>query len=317
MIVIEIAIDLFLYVFSFLAIWFGAGLIVESVENLSHKLNISSFAASFFVLGFLTSLPEALVGINAIIDQDPEIFVGNLIGGSLVLFIFVIPILAIFGNGIKLTHQLDGKRLLLSLFVVCVPAFLVVDRQITVVEGLLLILLYFALFYSIEKRKGLFEAIKDRLIDGKRTHAMKDVSSIVFGAIILFFSSKIVVDKTILFSDIFNISPFLIGLLVLSLGTNLPELSLAVRSVALGKKEVAFGDYIGSAAANTFIFGFLTILNQGVNIATNNFLKTLIFMLLGLGLFLYFSRSKNDISRNEGLLLLFVYFAFVLFEVLV
>ena len=108
-------IDTAVYVLSFVAIWFGAGLIISSVEELSKKLNISSFAVSFFVLGILTSIPEASVGINSIIDRDPEIFVGNLIGASLVLFLLVIPILAVAGNGIRLAHQLDGKSLLVSL----------------------------------------------------------------------------------------------------------------------------------------------------------------------------------------------------------
>ena len=72
--------QLFFYIFSFLLIWFVAGLIVTSVDRLAHKLNLSSFAVSFFLLGILTSVPEISVGINSLIDKKPEIFVGNLIG---------------------------------------------------------------------------------------------------------------------------------------------------------------------------------------------------------------------------------------------
>lgn len=305
--------NIVLFIASFFAIWFGAGLIVSSVENLSHRLGISSFAASFFVLGILTSIPEAAVGINSIIDRDPEIFVGNMIGASLVLFVLAIPILAILGNGIKLAHQLSGKTLPLALLVVAAPAFFIIDKKVTIFEGIFLVILYLILFYLVEKRKGLLENIKDRITDGK-THFLEDIFKIILGAIAVFISSNIIVDKTIFFSNTFGISAFLISLLVLSVGTNLPELSLAIRSVTLGKKEIALGDYLGSAAANTLFFGLLTIVNQKEIVVINHFLQTFFFMVLGLCLFFYFTRSKNDISRKEGLVLLLVYFVFVLVE---
>lgn len=306
-------IDIALFIASFFAIWFGAGLIVSSVENLSHRLNISSFATSFFVLGILTSIPEASVGINSILDGDPEIFVGNLIGASLVLFVLAIPILAILGNGIRLTHQLNDKKLPFALLVVAAPSFFIIDKKVTMFEGIFLIVLYFMLFYFIEKRKGFLENIKDKIIDGK-TRFLEDVLKIILGATVVFISSNIIVDKTIFFSNTFGISAFLISLLVLSVGTNLPELSLAIRSVTLGKKEIALGDYLGSAAANTLIFGLLTVVNQKEIVVINHFLQTFTFMVLGLCLFFYFTRSKNDISRKEGVVLLFVYFAFILIE---
>lgn len=307
--------DLTLLLLSFLAIWFGAGLIISSIEDLSHKLNISAFATSFFILGILTSIPEFSVGINSIIDHDPEIFIGTLIGASLVLFLFVIPILAVLGNGIVLSHQLDGRKLPLTLFVVTAPSFLIVDRKVTPVEGLFLVILYFVLFYIIEKRKGFLERVRDRIIDGK-THILKDLLKILGGSIIVFLFSKVVVDQTILLSELFHVSPFLMSLLVLSLGTNLPELSLAIRSVTFGKKEVALGDYVGSAAANTLIFGLLTIINQKEIILDNHFFITFIFMIFGLVLFFYFTRSKNDISRQEGLCLLLYYFTFIFLEII-
>ena len=309
------ALDFSLYILSFIAIWFGAGLIVSSVEDLSKKLNISSFAVSFFVLGILTSIPEASVGINSIIDGNPEIFVGNLIGASLVLFLLVIPLLAVFGNGIRLAHQLDGKSLLVSLAVVASPVYFILDKKVTPFEGIFLIFLYIILFYLIEKRKGLLEKIQE-VTSIRKTHILEDITKIITGSAIVFYASNIIVDKTIYFSGVFNISSYLISLLVLSIGTNMPELSLAVRAITLGKKDIALGDYVGSAAANTLFFGLLSILNRSEVNVSNHYIETFVFTVLGLGLFYYFTRSKNDISRREGVILLFVYFMFVLIEII-
>ena len=307
--------DFSLYILSFIAIWFGAGLIVSSVEDLSKKLNISSFAVSFFVLGILTSIPEASVGINSIIDGNPEIFVGNLIGASLVLFLLVIPLLAFFGNGIRLAHQLDGKSLLVSLAVVASPVYFILDKKVTPFEGSFLIFLYIILFYLIEKKKGLLEKIRE-VTSVRKTHILEDIMKIIAGSAIVFYASSMIVDKTIYFSGVFNISSYLISLLVLSIGTNMPELSLAVRAITLGKKDIALGDYVGSAAANTLFFGLLAILNRSEVNVSNHYIETFVFTILGLGLFYYFTRSKNDISRREGVILLIVYFMFVLIEII-
>ncbi len=100
----------------------------------------------------------------------------------------------------------------------------------------------------------------------------------------------------------------------LSLGTNLPEFSLAIRAIISGKKDVAFGDYVGSAAANTLLFGIFTILNTGEVVTVNNFFRTFLIMVLGLGMFFVFSRSKHDITQKEGFVLLVLYGVFVASE---
>lgn len=308
-------INLFLYLFSFVTIWFGAGLIISSIEKISKRLHFSSFAVSFFLLGILTSIPEATVGINSIIENDPEIYVGNLIGGILVIFLFVIPVLAIFGNGIKLAHELDSKKILLSLAVIIAPSFLISDMKITIYEGLLMLLLYGALSYFIEKKKGLFEHIEDG-IEHFQPYYLRDFIWTITGVVIVFLSGYIIVEQTIYFADILHVSSFIISITLLSFGTNLPELSIALRSIHSGKKDIAFGDYMGSAAANTLLFGLFTVVNKEDVIIPNHFFRKFIFIVLGLGLFYLFSRSKKDISRKEGLVLLLIYILFLFVEVL-
>ena len=127
------------YIVSFVFIWIGAGLIVSSTSKFSKRLKLSSFAFSFVVLGLLTSTPEFSVGLQAVADRDAQIFVGNLLGGIIVLFLVVIPLLAIFGNGIRLKHQLDRNTLLLTLGVILAPSALVLDKRVTNLEGILMI----------------------------------------------------------------------------------------------------------------------------------------------------------------------------------
>lgn len=305
-----------LYFLSFFVLWFGAGLIIKGVDELSKKINLSSFSVSFFVLGLLTSVPEFSLGINSILIGDPEIFVGNLIGGSVALLLLVIPFLAILGGGIKLCHQLDEKNLIFSLLVVIAPVFFIADNLVTRTEGVFLIMIYFILVYFIEKKKGLLEKVKDSFITNK-THIVEDIGKTLVGVVIVFLTSRYLVNQTVYFSQILKAPLFLVSFLILPFGTNLPEFSLAIKSIISKKKEIAFGDYLGSAAANSFLFGFLTLLNgKRVNVSRYSMI-TLILMLFSFFLFYIFSRSKNDISKEEGGILLLTYLLFILVEIFV
>lgn len=308
------SVDLIITVLALIAMWFSASTIIGAVESISHKLNLSTFAVSFFVLGLLTSLPEISVGINATLERKPEIFTGDLIGGSLVLFILIIPILAVLGNGVKLSNHLGSGKLLFALTTIGLPAVFVTDGKLTAFEAVTLLLLYGGALFVIEKQKGIIERIRDRITDGKLDYVVL-ILQVLAGAAILFYAGSVLVDKTILFAGVLGVTPYLIGLLGLSVGTNTPELTLAIRAVISGKKDVAIGDYIGSAAANTLILGILTIVNGGVTV-TNHFFQTMLFTVLGLGFFYYFTRSKNDVSRTEGFALLFLYLSFILAEMI-
>ena len=296
-------------------LWYCSGVIIKSVDHFAHRLKLSSFAVSFFVLGILTSIPEFSVGLNSIFNKTPDIFVGNLVGASLVLFVFVIPIMAVFGSGVKMIHQLSDNDLIFALLVVAAPIFLIADNVLTRTESVFLILIYIVLFYFIEKKKGLMEVMKQvKLFKGKKS--IEDGLELFLAIVITFFVSRYIVNTTVTLAEYFNVSSFMISIVFLSLGTNIPEISLAIRSVLMGKKEVALGDYLGSAAANTLFFGIFTLLNGArINISSYSF-RTLIITLFGLGVFYLFSRSNKEISKKEGKILLLVYLLFIISQIL-
>ena len=231
-------VNLLIFVAAFLLIWLGSGLIVSTMDKFSRKLRLSPFTISFVVLGILTSIPEFAVGLTSVTEGDPEIFVGNLLGGIPVLFLFIIPLLAVFGNGIQLKHELDTKKMLATLGVILAPSLLVLDKRVTNAEGVILIIMYGMLLILIQRKRGIF-AIDPMTQLQSKYYSPKDVLKLLAGIGLVFISSHFIVDQTLYFSQLFTVSPFFISLLLLSLGTNLPELSLVVRSVYLGKKDIA------------------------------------------------------------------------------
>lgn len=302
-----------LFIAAFAGIWLSSDLIIEGIDKFSQKTRLSRFASSFFILGLLTSLPETSVAINSIINKVPEIYVGNLIGGSFVIFLLLIPLLAIFGNGIFLNHKLDKRSLVMTLLIIITPTLFTIDGTVNRKEGFFMVIFYVLLFYFIEKKKGLVEQF-DTIFSKENPVNYQDIGKIIVGCLIIFLSSRALIEQTIFFAKTLHLPLFFIGLLVISIGTNLPEISIGIKSVLSQKKDVAFGDYVGSAAANTLLFGLFTLVN-GSFLIFDGFLITFLIFFFGLTVFFLFSRTKNDISRKEGIILLSFYLIFLMAQI--
>jgi len=303
-----------IYILSFAGIWIGSGLAIKSVERLSRSLKVSSFAVSFLVLGLFTSISELSVGINSILENDPEIYVGNLIGASIVLFMLIVPLLAIFGNSIRISPEFQGFNLPASLVVVALPVILAMDGKVGKTDSIIALALFGFLLISVQSKRGLAGKLKN-ISQRTGVGVGKELLRILFGVAIIFIASRFVVEQTLYFSGLLNVSAFLISLLFIAIGTNVPELSLVVRSAFMRNNQVAFGDYVGSAAFNTFLLGLLTLIYGKPVMLSNNYIASLLFLIVGLIAFYYFARTKNSISRLEGLILLGLYALFLFTEI--
>ncbi|KXK10425.1 MAG: Inner membrane protein YrbG [Microgenomates bacterium OLB23] len=165
------------------------------------------------------------------------------------------------------------------------PALFTLDRRVTNFEGAMLVVSYAILLVVVQRKKGIFDHT-DIAFNQLTSSLLGDFAKIIMGAVVVFVSSSYIVHITMYFADVFRISAFYIGLLVIAVGTNLPELSVALRAVHSGNKDVAMGDYIGSAAVNTFLFGLFTLSHNGEVITVSNFMVTFIFIAVSSWFFL-------------------------------
>lgn len=290
-------------------------MIVSSVGKTAHRLHLPAFIISFAILGFLTSTPEIAVGLNSISGETPSIFVGNLLGGVPVLFFLLIPLFAIFNGGIKLSHGFGHKSMALSFIATIAPFFTVLDGKITQNEGSVLIILYlftvFALYVANKPSN------KNINLLNIKSYSFLDIIKVVIGTIIVLFSSNFIVDKTIYFSNLLKISPFYISIVIISFGTNLPEIMVSLKSLIMKKKDIALGNYLGSASANSCLFGIFAVMSgEGDIVISDNFTWLFVIIITGVITLYHFARTKNRLSVKEGFLMLLFYIAFVYLELL-
>lgn len=308
----QIILHFFIAHIAMTAIWLSAGALIHAVKSIATLFRKTGFIVSFILLGILTSLSEISVALNSSIANVPQISAGNLIGASFVLLLFIIPLLAIFGNGIHLRKMLTAGNLILALFVITLPAIVVLDGVISWNEGILLIVAYGVLITSIlrENKNGVILSSSSK----KKSPILLDVVKVIVGAVVIFFAGKILVDEVIYFAEVLSVPISLIALIALSLGTNIPELTIAIRAILEKENDIAFGDYIGSAAANSLIFGLVAIFGKGFHIEPSLFLGTAILSMCGFTLLYIFARSRSTVSRKEGFLLISFYGAFLLIQ---
>ena len=200
--------------------------------------------------------------------------------------------------------------------VIALPVLLVIDGKVDRTDSVMALVLYGLLLISVQSKKGFIGKL-NRFNQQSTVKVGRELFKILFGVATIFVASRFVVEQTHYFSNLLNVSPFLISLLFIAIGTNLPELSLVARSAFMRNHQVAFGDYVGSAAFNTFLLGLLTLIYGRPVILSNSYTVSLLFLIVGLLAFYYFARTKHIISRREAIALLALYVAFISTEVVI
>lgn len=301
-----------IFLASLAIVWFFAGVLVESVSRIARRNCHTGFFTAFFILGFLTSISEFSVALNSSLAGVPGVSAGNLIGASFVLLLLVVPLLAVLGRGIRLNKAVSPKILILLLLTIALPALLVLDGNVTRVEGILAMLAYATVAFALYRSREPIRACEPEGDEIARVRSLfVELGRILVGAVAIFAAAYFLVEQTVYFASFLNVPSSLIGLLLLSLGTNIPELVIAARAILSRKSDVAFGDYLGSAAMNTFAFGLLAATAGSFVVEASEFIIAAVLLASGLALLYRFARSGRVVTRREGMILLAFYLAFL------
>ena len=301
----------------------AADVIVIAMTNLGKIFKINAFALSFVLLGLTTSLPEMVVGVYAVADNVPRLSFGNLLGGIVVLLTLVIGLNGLMFGGIAINgkfarysmcrvlphvpwcnrlgiHDLGVVgALLLS------PALLFIDGEFSRVDGSILVVLY--LFFVLYYLKGQQAAHVEE--EEKRPSLIRSGAQFLAGAFVLIVVARMIVESSEVLLSRFEIPAFVFGMLVLGIGTNLPELTIMLRA-RKGPRDISAGNILGSAAANIMILGVLSIFAPLSGLGRTDILFTGWMLAIAAIVLMIFFRTRNRLSRAESLLLILLYILF-------
>ena len=297
--------NLTLLILSLVALYIGAGWLVQGSSALALKGKISPLVIGLTIVAFGTSAPELVVSLNATLGGQGDIAIGNIVGSN----IFNIAVIL----GISATiYPLQAKKQLVR---IDIPVMLAATILLTVlfwngklgrleggffIAGIIAYTL-FSLFYS---RKHGEEP--DMELEEQPRHWAIDVLSIVGGLVILIFASQLLVDNAVSIAKELGLSEAVIGLTIVAAGTSMPELATSIVAAFKRKTDIAIGNIVGSNLFNILAIAGASSLVHPIEADNVNYVDLLVMLGISI-LLLPLIISGKKLSRIEGVILIIIY----------
>ena len=287
--------------------------LIKSLSKIASFLKMSEFVVSFIILGMATSLPELFVGISAALIKQPAIALGNVIGSNIANLTIILGIPILLAKGLNITSKTTKKDSIFMMGIAAIPLILmVIGQKLSRIDGIILIVIFFAYTtWLVRQRKGFSKQLQDGV---GRWEVVKNMLIFVISFLVLYFSAKFTVKYASLISTDLALPPIFIGLVIIALGTSLPELVVGTQAAMQRKDDILLGNIIGSVVANSTLILGVTAIIYPITANLVIFFTGISFMILTALLFTTFVESGNKLYLKEGIAMIILYFFFIMFE---
>ena len=137
---------------------------------------------------------------------------------------------------------------------------------------------------------------------------------LISGLIVLWKSADLLVAGAVGLANRFGVSPLVVGLTVVAMGTSAPEVAASIAAALRGAGDVAIGNVFGSNIANLALVGGICALIRPI-VIQQRVLRREIPVMLFTALLLWPVLGNLYLSRPEGVLLLAVFAALMLITI--
>jgi len=304
--------NLLIFAFSLFLVIKGATLATKYSVKLAENFHLSKYIVGFIVVAFISILPETLILINSAIEGIPEFGLSTLFGSNIADLTLVFGILIVYaGRGIKIESKIL-KDIRLYPFFLLLPLIFGLNGSYSRIEGVALILAG-SLFYYLVFKNGV--EVSERLHNGNGKY--KNFLLLLVAMAMLLVGSHFIVTSATVLAYTLKITPILIGMLVVSLGTIMPELFYSLKSIKKKNEGLAIGDILGTVLADaTIVVGILALISP-FSFPVKIIYVTGVFMMVASLILLKFMLSGRVISKKEGYMLLVFWVCYVIIEFLI
>jgi len=305
------AVDVFIVVLGFIGLIWGADKFVFGASALARNLGVSPLMIGLTIVAFGTSAPEIFSSAAAVIENEPELAIGNALGSNIFNIGVALGIAALI-SPLRPPKTLIHKEIPALLLVTIVTGFLLADLYLGKIDALILMAITVYFGYKLFKNRlssiSLPELDQDNLIHLSNAKA---VIYMILGLALLVLSADAMVEAASSIANSLGVSPAIIGLTVVAFGTSLPELAASVTCALKGHHELAIGNIVGSNILNLLAVLPFPGLFAPTEIEPSLFYRdymTVLIMTLVLAFFCYRATKKNlMIGRIYGTVFLLMY----------
>ena len=323
----EMVLQIVLLILGFVALIKGADIFVDGSSSLAAIFKVPSVIIGLTIVALGTSAPELAVSTSAALKGSNEIALSNVVGSNLFNLLMVLGVCALIKpvpiDKVICRRDFPFSIITTLLLFVALGVGMIgrvdfgtvkmtdnvatVSRPIGIVALLVFIGYIAMLVISVKKNKAEGEPVKTM-------SPLKSVLFILFGVALIIAGGQFVVNSAKYIAAAFGMSETLIGLTIVAVGTSLPELVTSVVAARKGENGLAVGNVVGSN-----IFNLLMIL--GVSAALHpipvNFASMVDFAILIIAsVMVYIFSLTKHINRGEGIVMILMYVATVVFAAL-
>ncbi len=226
-------------------LYYGAEWIVRGGSHFAARMGLSPLVIGLTIVAFGTSLPELVVSLTAAMKDASAIAIGNVIGSNIANVGLVLGISALLFP-VTIHYQNIRKDLLYYILAAIIFVYFCSDGLIVQWEGGVLFAgivgyTWYAITHPIHQIEKETEG---------RDSIAKCMMYILFGAVFLYFGSKLFVEGAVTLAELLGISNVVIGMTVVALGTSLPELATSLVAAFHKEHGISVGNIIGSNLFN-------------------------------------------------------------------
>jgi len=303
----------------------SADLVIVAIRRISRDTSTKTFVISALILAIGTSFPELSVSITSALEKTPNLVLGVIIGSNIANIALVAGLTGFVAGKIRVSGDYLKRDVWIALLAGILPLILIIDKVLSRVDGLILIAVYFAYATSFFRRRFIQIGREQkeesfiyrffRKFNHIATERRRELGKLFLGIALLLFSADSIVKLSSALANFANIPIFTVGLLLLAVGTSLPEFAFSLRSVEEHEPSMFFGNLLGSTIANsTLIIGVASVLAPIEIIAVNEYFKAVVAFVVIFLVFFIFIRSKHRLDRWEALVLILLYVTFLVAE---
>ncbi len=245
--------DFIIFIISMGVLIWGADLLIEQSERIALRFNISEFIIGATLIALGTSLPEMAASVAASLNDKAALAVSNVIGSNILNITLVLASVFLIAKTINPDRDFFAKDSTWALMPVMVFVLMIFDHKISRFDALLLLLMMGAyLLFLIQDSQSMPEAEID--LEDQATFSWPKTSvMLLLGLGLVIVGADYTVESASSIAKSFGISEWIIGIVMVSLGTSLPELVVSISAARRGKVDMAIGNIIGSNMANTSV----------------------------------------------------------------
>ena len=308
------------------AILVGGGfLLVRGASELATRFGISPMIVGLTIVAFGTSAPELVVNVLGAVRGETALAFGNVIGSNISNLGLVLGITALVAP-IAIQGDLVRREVPLLLLGTTMLTVMALDG---VLEGYspaigrsdsIVLLLVFCIFLYITAMDLVRSQQSDQLLlDIVESHIVHEAPRIqlsvlflVLGGALLFTGGEVTVRNASALASELGISPTIIGLFVVGIGTSMPELVTSIIAAVRRESDLALGNLIGSNIFNSLLVLPVSGLVSRIAIPDGGISDLVVSWLFAAILIPVFLIRRARLGRTVGAFLLLAYFGYAI-----